>query len=142
MHSANFEKADPYKTPKNIVPEWYFLPFYTILKSIPYKTPGIIAMVFSIVSLIILPFIDKNTMIKTPAIRFLWKHIFWFFIFNFIFLGWLGEQPLTDFILTLSRFSTSAYFFCIFFLIPFVGMFDTKLITEYTKEENEKKNKF
>jgi len=141
MHPANFEKADPYKTPKNIVPEWYFLPFYTILKSIPYKTPGIIAMGFSIVSLIILPFVDKHTMIKTPAIRFLWKHVFWFFVFNFIFLGWLGEQPLTDFILTLSRFSTSAYFFCIFFLIPFVGMFDTKLITEYTKEENEKKNK-
>ena len=130
MHPANFEKANPYKPHKNIVPEWYFLPFYTILKSIPYKTPVIIAMAFSIRSLIILPFIDKNTMIKTPATRFLWKHIFWFFIFNFIFLVWLGEQPLTDFILTLSRFSTTTYFFYIFFLIPFVGLLDTKMITK------------
>ena len=52
-------------------------------------------------------------------------------IFYFIFLGWLSEQPpLTDFILTLSQFSTSAYFFCIFFLIPFVGMLDTIMITK------------
>ena len=58
-------------TPKNIVPEWYFLPYYTVLKSIPNKEGGIIAMGLSIVSLILLPIIDKKTLIKTPKIRFL-----------------------------------------------------------------------
>ena len=73
MHPANYEMANPFVTPKNIVPEWYFLPFYTILKSIPNKDGGIIAMAFSIVSIICLPFIDKNTIIKTPQVRILWK---------------------------------------------------------------------
>jgi len=73
--------ANPFVTPKNIVPEWYFLPFYTILKSIPNKDGGIIAMAFSIVSIICLPFIDKTTTIKTPQVRILWKFFFLKFCF-------------------------------------------------------------
>jgi len=71
MHPANFEQANPFVTPKSIVPEWYFLPFYTVLKSIPNKVGGIVMMGASIVILIFLPFIDKNTYIKNPKVRFI-----------------------------------------------------------------------
>ena len=128
MHPANFEQANPFVTPKNIVPEWYFLPFYTILKSIPDKEGGIIAMGFSMVSLILLPIIDKNTIIKTPEVRFIWKSLFWCFIFNFIFLGWLGEQPAEELYVFLGQISTFIYFSSIWFFLPLVGRIETLLL--------------
>ena len=137
MHPANYEQANPFVTPKNIVPEWYFLPYYTVLKSIPNKEGGIIAMGLSIVSLILLPIIDKKTLIKTPKIRFLWKWLFWFFVFNFIFLGWLGEQPAEEFYVFLGQISTFFYFLSIWFLIPFIGRIETLLLS---KKETELKN--
>lgn len=76
MHPANYEKANPMVTPKNIVPEWYFLPFYTVLKSIPSKVGGILGMGFSIVAIFLLPLIDKNTIIKSPKIRIIWRFFF------------------------------------------------------------------
>ena len=137
MHPANYEQANPFVTPKNIVPEWYFLPYYTVLKSIPNKEGGIVAMGLSIVSLILLPIIDKKTLIKTPKIRFLWKWLFWFFVFNFIFLGWLGEQPAEEFYVFLGQISTFFYFLSIWFLIPFIGRIETLLLS---KKETELKN--
>jgi quinol-cytochrome oxidoreductase complex cytochrome b subunit len=71
MHPANYELANPFVTPKNIVPEWYFLPFYTILKSIPDKDGGIVAMGLSIISVVLLPAIDKKTLVKSPKVRYL-----------------------------------------------------------------------
>jgi quinol-cytochrome oxidoreductase complex cytochrome b subunit len=135
MHPANYEQANPFVTPKSIVPEWYFLPFYTVLKSIPNKEGGIIAMGLSLVSLILLPLIDKETLIKTPQIRFLWKSLFWFFVFNFIFLGWLGEQPAEEFYVFLGQISTCFYFLSVWFLIPFVGRIETLLLSK--KKETE-----
>ena len=128
MHPANYEMANPFVTPKNIVPEWYFLPFYTILKSIPNKDGGIIAMAFSIVSIICLPFIDRNTVIKTPQVRILWKFFFWSFVFNFIFLGWLGEQPAEAPYIIYGQFSTGYFFFFLWFLIPFIGRLETYVV--------------
>jgi ubiquinol-cytochrome c reductase cytochrome b subunit len=94
-------------------------------------------MGLSIVSLILLPIIDKKTLIKTPKIRFLWKWLFWFFVFNFIFLGWLGEQPAEEFYVFLGQISTFFYFLSIWFLIPFIGRIETLLLS---KKETELKN--
>lgn len=125
MHPANYEQANPFVTPKSIVPEWYFLPFYTVLKSIPNKVGGIIMMGLSIVSVVLLPFIDKNTLIKSPKIRALWKFFFWSFVFNFIFLGWLGEQPAEELFVSLGQVSTAYYFLFIWFILPFLGRLET-----------------
>jgi len=128
MHPANFEQANPFVTPKSIVPEWYFLPFYTVLKSIPSKVGGIIAMALSVITIILLPFIDKNTIIKNPKIRFLWKFSFWSFVFNFIFLGWLGEQPAEELFVFWGQISTTYYFLFLWIILPFIGKFESNLI--------------
>lgn len=130
MHPANYERANPFVTPKNIVPEWYFLPFYTVLKSIPNKEGGIIAMGLSIVSIVCLPFIDRHTLIKSPNVRILWKFFFWSFVFNFIFLGWLGEQPAEMPYTLYGQFSTGYYFFFIWILIPFIGRLESHILLQ------------
>jgi len=128
MHPANFEQANAFVTPKSIVPEWYFLPFYTILKSIPNKVGGILAMGFSIISLILIPFIDRKTIIKTASARLLWKIFFWSFVFNFILLGWLGEQPADPLFVLIGQISTFYYFFFIWFLLPYIGQIETYIV--------------
>jgi len=130
MHPANYERANPFVTPKNIVPEWYFLPFYTILKSIPNKDGGIIAMALSIITFIFLPWIDKNTRIKNPKVRIIWKNLFWSFIFNFIFLGWLGEQPAEELFVALGQISTFYYFFFLWFMWPLIGRIETVILLQ------------
>jgi ubiquinol-cytochrome c reductase cytochrome b subunit len=128
MHPANFEQANAFVTPKSIVPEWYFLPFYTVLKSIPNKVGGILAMGFSILSLILLPVIDKKIIIKSPSSRLLWQIFFWSFICNFILLGWLGEQPADPLFVFIGQISTFYYFFSIWFILPFIGYIETFII--------------
>jgi quinol-cytochrome oxidoreductase complex cytochrome b subunit len=134
MHPANFEQANPFVTPKSIVPEWYFLPFYTVLKSIPDKVGGIVMMGASIVVIVFLPFIDKNTLIKNTKVRFLWKYVFWSFVFNFIFLGWLGEQPAEDLYVFWGQLSTTYYFISLLFIFPVVGRVETLVLRKNTKK--------
>ena len=133
MHPANFEQANPFVTPKSIVPEWYFLPFYTVLKSIPNKVGGIVMMGASIVVIVFLPFIDKNTLIKNTKVRFLWKYVFWSFVFNFIFLGWLGEQPAEDLYVFWGQLSTLYYFISLLFILPVIGRVETLSLRKQIK---------
>lgn len=132
MHPANYEPANPFVTPKNIVPEWYFLPFYTVLKSIPDKVGGILGMGASIVVVVILPFLDKATLIKNPKIRIIWKYAFWSFVFNFIFLGWLGEQPAEELFVFWGQLSTIYYFSFVLIILPVIGRIETILIEKST----------
>ena len=87
-------------------------------------------MGFSIVSLVLLPFIDRKTLIKSPKIRCLWKFFFWSFVFNFIFLGWLGEQPAEEFFVFLGQISTIYYFLGIWILVPFIGRLETYILLQ------------
>nr|YP_010049274.1 cytochrome b [Pleurostomum flabellatum]QPL15599.1 cytochrome b [Pleurostomum flabellatum] len=97
-HSDNYENANPIVTPTHIVPEWYLLPFYAILRSILDKTYGILIMFVSILVIFLLPFVDKSTL-KSKSFQPLNRILFWFFVFNFVFLGYLGsEDPDTPFI--------------------------------------------
>jgi quinol-cytochrome oxidoreductase complex cytochrome b subunit len=90
-HTDNYIKANPLVTPSHIVPEWYFLPMYGILRSITSKTYGIILMFLSLIVLFFLPLLDKEH-VKNRNYKLLNRVLFWIFTFNFIFLGYLGSQ--------------------------------------------------
>jgi len=84
-HPFNCIPADPIKTPLNLVPEWYFLPFYAILRSIPHKAGGIITMVSAIAVLFLIPF-SNTSYIRNTTYRPIFKFFFWIFISDFIVL--------------------------------------------------------
>lgn len=129
-HSDNYIKANPLVTPAHIVPEWYFLPLYGILRSILNKTYGIIIMFVSLLVLFLLPFIDKS-LIKNKTFKPFNRTLFWFFSFNFLFLGYLGSQtpvyPYIELGLICSHFHLLYFFLLIplsvFFEISFFNYF-------------------
>lgn len=94
-HSINYIPANPMVTPEEIVPEWYFLPFYAILRSILEKNIGIFYMFFSIAILFLIPKIDYKKL-RFYIHNEYHKTFFWFFVMNFIFLGFLGSEPIYD----------------------------------------------
>jgi ubiquinol-cytochrome c reductase cytochrome b subunit len=87
-------------------------------------------MGLSIVTFIFLPLIDKNTRIKNPKVRIIWKNLFWSFIFNFIFLGWLGEQPAEELFVALGQVSTFYYFFFLWVMWPLIGRVETLVLLQ------------
>lgn len=92
-HPDNYIKADPLVTPPHIVPEWYFLPLYAALRSIENKVLGVIVMAGLILSLIFIPFIDKLSF-ENPQSRLPLRIFFWFWVFTWLLLGFLGAKPL------------------------------------------------
>lgn len=139
-HSDNYIKANPLVTPAHIVPEWYFLPLYGILRSILNKTYGIIIMFVSLLVLFILPFVDKS-LIKNKTFKPFNRTLFWFFSFNFLFLGYLGSQapvyPYIEFGVICSHFHL-LYFFL---LIPLSVFFESSFFN-YFFSSNETKSNF
>jgi len=115
-HPDNYINADPMVTPAHIVPEWYFLPFYAILRSIPNKLGGVIAMVFSIVSLSTLPFFVPKS--RASQFRPIYTKVIWVFASNFLILGWIGQQPVEEPFTSIGIFSTILYFFILFIVLP------------------------
>jgi ubiquinol-cytochrome c reductase cytochrome b subunit len=79
-------------TPSHIVPEWYFLPFYAILRSIPDKLLGVLAMFGSLLIMFVLPWIDRSK-VRSGNFRPLFRKIYWVFILNAVVLGYVGSQP-------------------------------------------------
>jgi len=117
-HPDNYIYADSLSTPLHIVPEWYFLPFYAILRSIPNKIGGVVCMGLSIVILMLLPFIF-NAKIKGAVFSPTYKILFWVFIMNCIFLGWLGQKTTDapyDILGLLATLLYFLYFILLFFL--------------------------
>ena len=100
------------------MPEWYFLPFYAILRSIPNKLLGVIALIASIASLLILPFIDRP-LIRSSLYKPFMAKLNILFIIDCIILGYIGQSPLEEPFLFLGRLSTFLYFlyFGVYFLI-------------------------
>lgn len=139
-HSDNYIKANPLVTPAHIVPEWYFSPLYGILRSILNKTYGIIIMFVSLLVLFILPFVDKS-LIKNKTFKPFNRTLFWFFSFNFLFLGYLGSQapvyPYIEFGVICSHFHL-LYFFL---LIPLSVFFESSFFN-YFFSSNETKGDF
>lgn len=126
-HPDNYIPANPMVTPKHIVPEWYFLPFYAILRSIPNKRGGVVAMAASILSLFFLPFINSS-MVRNTYYRPYYGWCLSFFFADFVALGWIGQNPVEAPYDTVGLLLTVYYFFFLLCIIPFMGFFEGELI--------------
>jgi ubiquinol-cytochrome c reductase cytochrome b subunit len=122
-HSDNYILANPLVTPPHIVPEWYFLPFYAILRSIPNKLGGVLAMFSSILILLLLPFISTSK-IRSSKFRPGFALLYWFLVSDFILLGWIGQKPVEDPYINIGFLATVLYFLIVLFLIPIVGVLE------------------
>jgi quinol-cytochrome oxidoreductase complex cytochrome b subunit len=125
-HPDNYIPADPMQTPPHIVPEWYFLPYYAILRSIPDKLGGVLAMFSSLIVLFLMPFLNTSD-IKSTNFRPLFKIFYWLTVTNFLLLGWLGQKPVTDIYIIAGQFATAFYFLFFLFLIPILGILESIL---------------
>ena len=125
-HPVNYIPADPLVTPEHIVPEWYFLPFYAILRAIPFKLLGVLAMLGSILILFVLPWLD-TCKVRSCRFRPIYKQFYWIFIFNFIVLGWVGSKVPEGHYLIISRICTTYYFAHFLIILPILGKFEKTL---------------
>ena len=129
-HPDNYIKADPLVTPAHIVPEWYYLPFYAILRAIPDKLLGVIAMFSSILILFAMPWLD-GARIRSMRFRPLSQFFFWIFVVNTLFLGYLGQLSPDDILgfgwtaLTFAQISTFIYFAHFLLVMPLVSRMET-----------------
>jgi len=126
-HSDNYIVANPLSTPAHIVPEWYFLPFYAILRSIPNKLGGVVAMISAILILLLLPILNTSK-IRSNKFRPLFLKLFWFLFADFLLLGWIGQKPVESPYIELGMFATFYYFFYLCFLVPFISFVESKLV--------------
>ncbi len=122
-HPDNFIPANPMVTPAHIVPEWYFLPFYAILRSIPNKLAGVVAMLASILILFILPWLDKSPA-RSLAYRPLSRFFFWIFLADVILLGYIGGQPAGGTLAIIGAFATFYYFTHFLLIVPLTSKFE------------------
>jgi len=131
-HPDNYIEADPMVTPPHIVPEWYFLPFYAILRTIPDKLGGVVLMVFAIVILLFLPVLD-NSNVRSSFFKPFHLFLFWFFVSDCIMLGWVGQEVVETPFIELSMIITPLYFLYFLVLLPFFSNLEKALIREYNK---------
>ena len=121
-HPDNYIPANPMVTPAHIVPEWYFLPFYAILRAIPDKLFGVIAMFASLLILFVLPWLDTSK-VRSARFRPVYKMLFWAFFIDCIILGYLGGKPPEGIFIVAGRMAT-AFYFLFFLILPFIGWFE------------------
>jgi len=126
-HPDNCIPANPLKTPAHVVPEWYFLPFYAILRSIPHKAGGIIAMGGSIVVLLLIPFINLSE-IRNTTYRPFFKFFYWLFIADFVILMWIGQKPVKDVYVFAGQIATFYYFVFFLFGVSVIGWIESKFV--------------
>ncbi len=119
-HPDNYLPADPLVTPAHIVPEWYFLPFYAMLRAIPDKLGGVLVMFGSLFILFALPWLDRSK-VKSGIYRPLFKLFFALFIVNFVALGYLGGKPAEGIYVHLSRAGTFYYYAYFLFILPLLA---------------------
>ena len=116
-HSDNYIQANSLVTPSHIVPEWYFLPFYAILRAVPDKLGGVICMFAALLVLFLLPLTDRDICFSSRFKKvnvLLW----WFFFGDFLFLGWLGGQAVEYPFVILSVIATIYYFLHLLVILP------------------------
>jgi len=133
-HSDNYIAANPLVTPSHIVPEWYFLPFYAILRSIPDKLGGVVAMIGAILILILLPFINTSN-IRSSKFRPFFGITYWFLVADFFLLGLIGQKPVEDPYIQIGMFTTFLYFFILLIMVPLIGVIENNLALD---DENTK----
>ena len=127
LAADNFIPANPGVTPTHIVPEWYYLPFYAILRSIPNKLAGVIALFASIAVLLFLPWLDSSK-VRSANYRPLYKQFFWLFVAVCIGLGWLGSKPPEGVYVIAARVLTAWYFIHFLVVLPILGRIERPLM--------------
>ena len=123
-HPDNYTPANPLVTPSHIVPEWYFLPFYAILRAIPDKLGGVLAMFASIGVLFILPWLDTSK-VRSATFRPLYRQFFWILLLVCAGLMYLGGKPAEGGYVIASRILTAYYFLHFLVILPLLGLFET-----------------
>jgi quinol-cytochrome oxidoreductase complex cytochrome b subunit len=126
-HTDNYIEANAMVTPAHIVPEWYFLPFYAILRSIPHKLGGVIAMFAALLVLLLLPYLNTSE-VRSSSFRPIHRQFFWLLVLDYFVLGWIGGcAPETPY-LEIGQIATFFYFFYFLFIVPFLGIIEKKLL--------------
>jgi len=123
-HPINYVPADPLVTPAHIVPEWYYLPFYAILRSVPDKLMGVVAMFGAIIVLFFLPWLDTSK-VRSAVYRPIFKQFFWLFVIDCLLLGYAGSQPAEGIWLIIARAGTAYYFLFFLVILPLVGLIES-----------------
>ncbi len=122
-HTDNYILANPLVTPAHIVPEWYFLPFYAILRAVPSKLGGVLCMFAAIGVLFILPWLDTSK-VRSAVFRPLYKQFFWIFVLVCIGLGYLGAKPPEGGYVIAARLLTAYYFLHFLVILPILGLIE------------------
>lgn len=138
-HPDNYIKADPLVTPAHIVPEWYFLPWYAILRAIPDKLGGVIAMVSAIGILALLPWLDTSK-IRSSVFRPIWKQWVWLLVADFFLLMYVGAMPAEGIWVMLGRIGTAYWFLFFLVIAPVTGLLEKPRLVpdsihQYLKEK-------
>ena len=137
----NYIPANPLSTPPHIVPEWYFLPFYAILRAVPdnfvgswvtdwmgfivfdAKLAGVLAMFGAIAVLFAVPWLDRSP-VRSARFRPLYRQFFWVFLLDCIVLGWVGANPAEGHFVLIGRVATAYYFLHFLAVVPLLGIFE------------------
>lgn len=123
----NFTPANPLVTPPHIKPEWYFLFAYAILRSIPNKLGGVLALLFSILILFLIP-LTHTSKLRSLIFRPIAKIFFWTLIANTAILTWIGGQPVEDPFVVIGQITSGLYFLIFVLLVPTLGLLENKLL--------------
>src|SRR6266699_3374351 len=118
--TENYIPANPMQTPNHIVPEWYLLPYYAILRSVPNKLFGVILAFGSIFLLFIVPWLDTSP-VRSARFRPIYKWVFWLLVIDVIALGWVGANPPEGLVVTVGQIATFYYFVHFLILLPLIG---------------------
>ena len=120
-HPDNYIPANPMVTPYHIVPEWYLLPFYAILRSVPDKLGGVVLLFASLLILLALPWLDRSK-VRSAVFRPIYKQFFWLFVIDILVLGYMGAMPAEGTYLLIARIGTAYYFLHFLIILPFVSL--------------------
>nr|YP_009490423.1 cytochrome b [Gracilaria tenuistipitata]AWH62556.1 cytochrome b [Gracilaria tenuistipitata]AWH62581.1 cytochrome b [Gracilaria tenuistipitata var. liui]AXI97774.1 apocytochrome b [Gracilaria tenuistipitata] len=126
-HPDNYIEANPMVTPAHIVPEWYFLPFYAILRSIPHKLGGVVAMISSILVLALLPWIH-STEIRSSRFRPIYRFLYWTMMSCCLILGWIGGMPVEEPFVLIGQIASIYYFLYFLIILPLLGKIERFLL--------------
>lgn len=124
LAADNYIPANPAVTPAEIVPQWYFLPFYAILRAVPDKLGGVTAMFGAVLVLVLVPWLDTSP-VRSANYRPVYRQFFCVFVLVCVGLGWLGAKPPTGGYVIAARICTIYYFAHFLIIMPLVGLFET-----------------
>nr|YP_009473089.1 cytochrome b [Chelodina mccordi]AUW54983.1 cytochrome b [Chelodina mccordi] len=125
----NFTPANPLMTPPHIKPEWYFLFAYAILRSIPNKLGGVLALLLSILILLLMPILHLSKQ-RTATFRPITQTMLWLLATDLLILTWIGSQPVEDPFIMIGQIASSLYFTLILIILPMVSMSENKMLNQ------------